>query len=1059
MKLASRFLLVGLLPYAMAWAQGNAELSGVVRDTSGSVILKAAVKISNQKTGWSRAVETNDRGVYNFPALQPGIYDLDASAPGFKKLTRSDIILHVAEHASLDLVLEVGRVDESVTVTASAELLQAATGTLRGVVDQQRIVNLPLNGRSITQLVSIQAGVVPRDSSSGEGDGYAVNGSRQNGVYYTLDGGMNTDSYRNYSGVFPNPDAVEEFSIQRSNFSAEYGNGTGAVVSVITKSGTNALHGSVFEFLRNGDLNARNFFAAKRDQLKRSQFGGTVGGPIRKDKLFFFAGYQGTRLRSDPQTNTRYLLTSAMRSGDFSSVTKTITDPLTKQAFPGNQIPVSRLSSVSQAFLKYIPVPTTANGEVRAGYQDRSGQDEYTARADYHLTAHRFTGRYFRRNYNRPFSGNTEDLTSMYSADIGKSTQPYTQFTVGDVWVVSPNLIANTTFAMRERKTHNDWTAVKLPIDFAQAGVKGIAVKDPASVYISISGGFTARPGWNYKKFDRDYHISESLTWMRGAHELKFGGEYMHLSNAIQNDFRTMGNFTFNGSISGNAFADFMLGDVYQFWQGGGEFKDLKGNRFGVFVQDNWRAGRNLTLNLGLRWDPSFPFTDTLGRTQCFVPGVQSTRFPNAPLGYLNAGDPSCPEGGSETYLRTFSPRFGFAYRPGGGKLAVRGGFGLFWNPQFTVLYNGFVNSAPFSPQVTLYGVRFENPYATVSNPFPASFAPFDPPATSTFVIPLGQFGAFDQGFQPSYMENINLTVEREIPGNLLARVSYVGNMGRRLSFNYDLNYARYAAGATTGNIQARRPYSNFAAILIASSGSTSTYHGLQFSVERRVNSSFSIEANYTWSKSIDEYSDDTTPGQSGSISIPYSRRAGRAVSDFDNTHRLVASWVWSLPRLKDQARLVRGILGGWETAGITTIRSGFPFSVKSGTDRALSGISSDYADVVGDPNLSGDRSKAERIARYFNTSAFALATLGTFGNAPRNLMRGPGAVNFDLSLVKSIPVREQVNFQLRGEFFNAFNNVNLSNPGASVNSTTSYGRITSAGSPRIVQVALKLTF
>ncbi|HYO83804.1 MAG TPA: TonB-dependent receptor plug domain-containing protein, partial [Bryobacteraceae bacterium] len=958
-----------------------------------------------------------------------------------------------------DVVLSIGQVTETIEVTAAAPLLETQTGTLRGVVDQQRIVNLPLNGRDITQLVSIQAGVIPRSQSSNEGNAYSVNGSRGNGVYYMLDGGMNTDSYRNYSGAFPNPDAVQEFSIQKNNFTAEYGNATGAVVSVITKSGTNEFHGSAFEFLRNGALNARNFFAVQRDNLKRSQFGGTFGGPIVKNRAFFFFGYQGTRLRTDPQLTRQFLPTEAMRRGDFSSVSRPITDPRTNQPFPGNQIPADRLSPVTLGLLRYLPVPTNPTGERFTGFQNRPSEDEYTSRVDYNLTSHRFSARYFRRNYTRPFTGNTQDLASMYTSDLSRSTQPYSHWTFGDVWVASATVVNNATFAIRNRRTFNDWGSVDLPTDFASAGVRNIAVKDPPSVYVNVTGAFLARPGWNYDKRDRDYHVSDTLTWIRGAHELKIGGEYLHVSNVIVNDFRTMGNFDFNGSISGNPMADFMLGEVYRFWQGGGEHKELTGHRFGFFLQDNWRATANLTLNLGLRWDPFLPYSDSLGRTQCFVPGVQSTRFPNAPVGYLNAGDPQCPQGGFENYWKSFAPRFGFAYRPGGGRTVLRGGAGLFWNPQFTVLYNGFVNSAPFSPQITTFGVPFDDPYASTPNPFPQSFAPFDPPANSTFVLPLGQFGAFAPGFKPSYQESFNFTVEREVVLGLLGRASYIGNLGRRLSYNYDANFARYGAGATVGNIQQRRAYGDYGPVLIADSGSSSSYHGLQLSVERRLTRGFSFEANYTWSKSIDEFSEDTTPGQSASIPIPFDRRAGRAVSDFDNTHRFVSSWVWTLPALTNGPRALHAVVNGWETAGIATIRSGFPFSVTSGTDRSLSGVGADFADVVGDPNLPEDRPKAARIDRYFNPAAFALAAPGTFGNAPRNFLRGPGAVNFDISAVRNFAIRESLRLQFRGEFFNAFNNVNLGTPLANVNVPARFGRIESAAAPRIVQLALKLVF
>ncbi len=1042
---------------AAAFAQSTANIVGTVRDATEAAVPGARVTAVNVQTGLRLSRESQADGSYSIPLVPAGQYRLEVEKEGFQRYTRSGITLAVGDNATLDVTLAVGSLAESVTVTGAAPLLETQTGTIRGLVDQQRIVDLPLNGRRVTNLMQIQAGVIQRASGTSEGDAFVVNGSRQSGVYFTLDGGMNTDSYRNYSGVFPNPDAVQEFSIQKSNFSAEYANATGAVVSVATKSGTNEFHGSAFEFLRNGVFNARNFFAARRDSLKRSQFGGTLGGPIIKDKLFFFGSYQGTRTRSDPQLTRQFLPTAAMRAGNFSGVAA-IRDPQTTQPFPGNQIPAQRLSPVTQAFLEFIPDPGTPDGQRFVGVPLKNREDEYMGKVDANLGAHRLTGRYFRHRFERPFTGNVQDLPSMFASDVGRSTQPYNQVTVSDIFTVSPTMLNSATVAYKWRRTLNDWKAVELPIDFAQAGVQGLAVKDPASVYINVSGGFLARPGWNYDKTDYDIHVADTVTWMRGGHELKFGGEILRSANDIKNDFRTMGLFNFNGNITGNSFADFMLGEVYQFDQGGGEYKELYGTRWGFFVQDTWRATPKLTLTLGLRWDPMFPFHDELGRTQCFVPGAQSTRFPNAPAGYLNDGDPGCPEGGFNSYWQQIAPRFGFAWRAPGNKTVVRGGFGLFWNPQFTVLYNGFVNAAPFSPQVTRFGVRFENPYETAANPFPASFAPFMPGPDAEFFTPLGTFGTFSSNFKPSYMETFNLTVEHEAAANLVVRASYIGNLGRRLSYTDDLNYARYAPGATTGNIQQRRPYGDFGSILTTYAEGTSSYHGLQLSVERRVADNLSFEVNYTFSKSIDEVSADTTP-QNASQTVPMNRRLNRGVSDFDYTHRLVASHVWTLPSLAGQNRLARGVLGGWQFSGITTLRSGGPFSVSSGTDRALSGLGSSFADLVGDPDLDNGRSRAERIARYFNTDAFERAVLGTFGTSPRNVLRGPGAVSFDFGLMKLFPVTESVRLQFRAELFNAFNTPRFSNPNNNVNTPTRFGRIESAGDPRIVQFGLKLAF
>jgi len=790
--------------------------------------------------------------------------------------------------------------------------------------------------------------------------------------------------------------------------------------------------------------------------LKRNQFGGTFGGPIIRNKLFFFFSAQGTTLRSNPVVTRQFLPTTAERVGNFSAISKAIIDPVTNTAFAGNQIPMSRLNPVALAFLKYLPDPGTPDGSRLEGTPTISNQQEYTGKVDWILGNHRLTGKYFYNNFTQPFTGNVNDYATMTGAGVAKSLQPYSQISLSDLYTISPVLLNNFTFGIRADRQFNDWGAVKLPLNFQQAGVQDIAVPDPASVYISISGGFTARPGWQYDLHETDIQASDTFTWVHGRHELKFGGEYIRSSNSIKNEFRQMGMFTFNGSISSNAFADYMLGNVYQFWQGGGEYKELRENRWGLFAQDNFRVTSNLTLNLGLRWDPMFPPNDDLGRVECFEPGKQSTRFPNAPAGYLLAGDAGCPAGGFNRDLSVWAPRFGFAYRVGQ-RTVIRGGFGLFWNPLWTEQYNTDVDSAPFSDQVTLYGVNFSNPYAGATNPFPGSYAPFTPPRDVAFPIPLGQFGVFSSGWRPSYQQSFNLTIEREIMPNTAVRASYIGNQGRHLSYVVDVNYARYMAGATVANTQQRRPYADFGEILNAPSDGTSSYNSLQLAIERRVARSVSFEANYTWSKSIDIGSTDAEPGQ-GTPIIPTSLSANRGLSDFDHMHRFVASWVWALPRLQQKSAWIRSTIGGWESTGILTLQSGSPFTILSGVDNSRSGDGIDHAALVDNPYLSASRPNGQLVKEYFNTDAFALNALGTFGTAPRNFLRGPGLANMDFGLMKNFVVKERLTTQFRAEFFNVFNRPNFGNPVVN-RSASNFGAITSAGSPRILQFALKLSF
>jgi hypothetical protein len=951
-----------------------------------------------------------------------------------------------------------GTVTETIDIAASTPLLETEVGTLRGVVDQGRVVNLPLDGRNVTELIGLQAGAIQTAnlSANSEGIEFAVSGSRGNGVSYFLDGGFNTNAYRNLSGKFPSPDAVQEFSVQRGNFAAEY-SATGAVVNVVTKTGTNEFHGSSFWFVRNEKLNARNFFAQERDSLRRNQFGATLGGPIVRDALFFFASYQGTRLRSDPGVSRQFLPTALQRQGDFSAAPRAVNDPLTGEPFPNNQIPLERFSQVTQNFLEFIPTPATADGHRFTGEPKNSNIKEYTLRGDYNAGQHHLFGRYFRWLKEAPLNADPNDIARQLTR---RDRQPNNSFTAGDLYTFSPALLNDVTFTYTSRARADDWDDFTYPINYQTAGVKDIAIQDPAGFNIDVSGFFQAAPVWPFIIDDNNQHIADKVTYIHGNHEMKFGGEFIRHKNTIQNAFRTMGRFNFDGSASGYAMADFMLGEAFRFEQGGGEYKDLTGYRLGFFVQDRWHAAPNLAVNIGVRWEPLLPFEDSLGRVQCIRPGQQSTRFPNAPQGYLSAEDAGCPEGGFDSHYRTVAPRFGFAWRPRGSHTVLRGGVGVFFNPLQTVLYNGFVNGPPFSPQVTVNGAKFEDPYASRPNPFPGSFAPFDPPQDAKFFPPLGQVGTFDPNFRNAYQEIWNLTVEREVVPNLLLRASYVGNMGRRAPYSIDTNFAIYTPGkSTVGNTQQRRPLAQFGQNLTARSQGTTSYHGLQVELERR-STNLSFQANYTWSKLIDEQSADPTPGQSSSLANPLDRSLNRGLADFDVPHRVVASYVWDLPTLNNSHSVLRHVLGGWQTSGIWTFQSGQPFSVFSGSDNSLSGISRDYADLTEqEVKLDSGRPRNELLAEYFNTAAFAPNALGTFGNAPRNLLRGPGLFTVEIALMKMIPIRERLRAQLRGEFFNLFNRPNFGNPQATQRVSGRFGNIESAGDPRIIQLALKLLF
>jgi hypothetical protein len=992
-----------------------------------------------------------------------GAYTLSVEAQGFKRFEQRGVEVKADGSSSVPVVLQIGALSDAVTVEANAEMVETRSGTLSTVVGRQKIVELPLNGRNAATLVLLAAGTTDLNTTTantarGSGDtqqgvtypgaqSITSNGARADGVNYQLDGGSNIDHYTNVNNPFPNPDALEEFSVQTNNYSAEAGRASGAVVNIVTKSGTNQLHGTAFEFLRNGAMNARNFFAPVGDKLKRNIYGGSMGGPIVKDKLFFFGTYQGTQTRNIAGGLSAFVLTPAQRGGDFSGLSRQLIDPLNKQPFPGNFIPTSRINPVTQKLLPLIPNSAAPDGYIAFDRPLKEHENQFMGRVDYNLTKSRLYGRYFYSKLPRDAVSGAQDLVRSTGGREFFSQSA----SVSHTYNVSPTFVNNVIVSWN----YNVGNAISgAPFSLKSIGVD-IAGPTPPEINVTISGYFTLSTGAPGEFRRENYHFADSAHWIRGSHELAFGGDFLKMIVDLNNSYRQAGRFRFRGtSYSGDARSDFLVGWIDQFIQGGGEYAARRGNLGSLFFQDNWRASRKLVVNLGLRWDPFLPYKDLLGRTECFIPGVQSTRFPKAPTGYLFAGDNGCPEGGSKNSWANLSPRVGFAYNLGGkASTTIRGGFGMFYQPPFVEAYNNMVDSAPFSPQIFRYGIPFNDPYTGIRNPFPAEYAPTPPPKDAEFEKPVvGVSYATD--WKPARTLSWNLTVEHQVTTDVLVRVAYVGSKGTHLGVNTDVNAARYFPGAEDIDANLRRPFQDFTQITQNVSGANSIYNSLQAGVEKRFSHDFTIAANYTWGRSIDYVSYLTDLDGINAIN-PNNLRAYRGVSDFDVAHRMVLNYVWRLPSPKD--RMLRQVLGGWETSGIWNWQSGFPLDITSGDDTSLTTIGNDQADVIAPASLTSG-SKQQRIAKWFTTESFQVAKLGTFGNAGRNILRGPRTFNVDFSAHKVFRITERVGLQYRAEFFNVLNHTLLNNPGTTVTSG-SFGRITGAGSPRIIQMALKVQF
>ena len=1074
-RLVATLVLVSL----PALAQNvSGTISGIVHDPTGAVVPKASITATNAGTSATFQTTTDETGAYALRTLPVGIYDLSAEVSGFKKYQTKGIRLQVNEVARVDINLAVGTAAETVTVSSQAVAVDTTTATLKAVVDQKRIEELPLNGRNPTQLMQLIVGVV-KDTRADVTSGttypgtlpVSVNGNRSNSTNYVLDGAQNNDHYSNAANPMPNPDALQEFSVQTNNFSAEFGRQSGGLVNAVTKSGTNDLHGSAFEFLRNKAINARNFFnppvspgstERRDDGLKRNQFGATIGGPVfipkvynGRDKTFFFFSYQGTTIRQTPIAAGRVVPTAAQRNGDFSSITnRVLRNPFDNLApFPGNQIPISLYNPISSAITRdYIPLPTSGN-TISVAAPTPSNDNQFLVRGDQQITSNnRLSGRFWRSIATQPGMLNPAN----YLETVVGRRWNNTSVTITDSHIVSPTITNQFLFSYN----HTNGDAVPV---YPAKSLKALGINmyndDMPQYHITVAGYFdTLNTGDTNDFIRKEYQFRDTLRWTKGKHQITLGGEIDHGIGDVINNFRANGQFNFNGAapFTTDALADFFLGKFNTLQQGIGEYKKTRFDMYSLFFQDSMKLRRNFTLDLGVRWEPFLPYTDVDGKLATWRAGQQSTRYVNAPRGILYPGDSGIPDGGFGATWSNFGPRVGFAWDVfGDGKTSVRGGYGIFFDRSNTISTNSQANQAPFGTLVTQNGNNvnnFTNPWAGTTNPFPGTTTP---PSTVAFPQFSSQF-VYEEHMRNPYVQSWNFTIEREIAGGFIGRVSYAGSKGTRLVALREFNAAVYTPGATTATTNARRPLAPaIGNLTLIEPVSNSTYHALHFTAERRFAKGFSILTNYQFGKSIDDASANKATGVSRTN--PNNQAFDKGPSDFDKRHVFNLSGLWELPFRPDN-NFARAIVGGWSLNSIVSLQAGFPFSVGSGVDNARTGTGGQRADLIGNAFLSDDRPKGDVIDQYLNRAAFAPNALGTFGTLGRNTYRAPGFASYDFGLFKNFRIKERVNTTFRFEAFNAFNRTNLGVPNNAQNSVQ-FMRITSADAPRVLQLALRLTF
>lgn len=1047
--------LLGFIPLLPA-QEITATVSGRVLDSSGAVVPSATVTLINTGTELRRQQTADSEGNYRFSLVPPGEYALEAAMTGFKTSVRRGVNLSVNQNASIDLVLEVGRVTDSVTVTADAGMLETRTNALGKVIDNRKIEDLPLLSRDYKTLGLLVAGALPAlkfggseraGTIRGDDQGYFVNGLRSTFNSFLLDGASNNNSNTGGSVITPTPETIKEFKIHTNAFSAEF-NGASTIVSVVTKSGTNEFHGSLFEYLRNDKLDARGFFDQTKPPLRRNQFGGAVGGPIRREQTFFFASFDALRVR-DGVTRRLNVPSAAWRQGDFSDQTRVIRDP-NGGTFAGNRIPSDRINPLARALLdRFYPLPNDAQGLYSRQQSIATDAQNWSARVDQSITANnRLFGRYTRSGRDR-----TDPDPVLDASLIGRNT--YQSALLSDTWILNPRMVNEARLAYL-RKNEEDIATERL--DHKALGFRYDIFEETAMVgpRITISGLTAITPplGGGVQT-DNTWQFYDNFNWERGRHSLKIGGEYnwFQVRNIVT--ARLNGLFTFNGQVTGLAFADFLLGLPRTFDQSKlVSDRPFIGKGWGVFVQDEWRATPRFTLNIGLRYDVVYPPKDpNFGQLVTFWQGQQSQRFPDAPRGLLYSGDPQVPTAILNTDKNNFGPRTGFAWQVTD-RWTVRSGYGVFFDTKVFANYQTQLAVAPpFDIRRTIDLPRsFADPVQGVADPF-------NLPPGSRFSVPLPLVRVLDRQNAIPYAQHWNFVIQRQLRQDYLLEAAYVGTKGTRLVRFNELNDAVFGPGATIQNAQSRRPFPEFRQIFNFQGTSNSIYHGLQLTLNKRFSRGFSVLSSYTWSKTIDDAIGANISGDPQFPQDSRNLRAERAVSSAHIPHRWVSSFVWQLPLLAKRG-LVERVFGGWQFNGIVAVQSGDYKSVIEAVDIALVGRPNQInqrPNVIRDPN-NGPKTTDE----WFDKSAFVRldprTDAGRFGNAGRNIVQNPGRFDTDVSLFKHFRLREDIRLQFRAEFFNVLNHTQWNDPVTEIDSQN-FGKITSAAAPRRVQLALKLIF
>ncbi|MGO8718167.1 MAG: carboxypeptidase regulatory-like domain-containing protein [Acidobacteriaceae bacterium] len=1084
MRKPSTYLLIAVLLAsffpALVIAQRTAtSISGTIADPSGAVIPNAQITVTQISTGVSTTAQANGQGFYVVSNLEPGTYNLQAAAPGFQAYEQIGIVLQVAQPRTVDVAMKVGSASQKITVSSASPLVDTRTQTVSYAITPQFTEDIPLNGREILQLLALapdtsdrnpdatnySSQLATRPETNDAGFVTASGEARENSTTYYLDGGLDEDTYTDVANVFPNPDAIEEFTADTNSYNAKFGGRGGAIVNAVTKGGTNNIHGSAFEYLRNGYVNASNYFSTSPDTLKRNQFGFSLGGPLRKDKTFWFGSYQRTTFRYGSNSNIAFGPTTAELNGDWSAAVPTgtqLTDPLTGQVFTGNQISPTLYNPISLKLLTYVPQGDPLTGQFNYLAKQLQNDNQYVARVDQHISDKAsISASYLWDQLTSPNIADPKDIVTGGPNELWTSQHA----ALNGTYRFGTNLLTTLTGSLS--RVLLQYSGSALFPSLADLGAN-YPVWDPKGVHevgFYIGAWFSAY--WigaqNVTRNEDDF--INNWTYIKGPHTLDFGGELALFQSFLYQAYVSSGYEGWWNANSGYAPVDFMLGSNDFYEQYAPSYVAPRGKAPALYANDTWRITPRLTLDLGVRWEPWLPWADSSAgkiggqiNLAAYAAGIHSTRYPNLPAGFLVRGDPGVPSGLSPTDWKLIDPRIGFAWDVrGDGKTSVRAGFGIYHDQPFGRMYNEMTSTEPFTEGTVIQqpNVSAYNPYA--APPYNGNIPPLqNPPLSDTvFALPLTNAVGFSPNFKAPATMQWNLTTEQQFGQGILVRASYEASESYHMFDSRDINAAtNYVRPMTAGGYGGT--------VILDESIGTSSYNALVVSAEKRMTGQLSLLGGYRWAKCMDlagstssfafnEFTDAKHPG------------VDRGICNSDLAQQFKMAAVWKVPTIQSLGFAGRHILGGWTMSGILTRHDGFPFSVLANGDANEDGTVNDRANLIGNPYLPSNRPLSQKLHEWFNTAVFQ-TPIDSDGNTGRNFLRGPEFVNVDYAMIKSFaiphgPLAETQKIDFRAEAFNLFNHPNFGNPDGALGDGPVFGTITSAQSPRILQFALKYVF